>query len=226
MTRNQISRVLNRTTAGRIQARTGSSGPGTAMLAVLFALAAVVPACAQVDTTADVVYGRTDFTAAYDGVISANTLSTAWGVTVDSGGNLYAVDKGNGRVLYYPAGSTTATRVYGQGGNFRLAGCSSGASGLCNPLHAALDSGDNLYIADSDNGRVLYYPAGSTTATRVYGQSGNLNSAIQNNGGVTANSLWVPGGVAVDSGGNLYVSDTNNNRVLYYPAGSTTATRV
>ncbi len=272
MTRNQISRVLNRTAAGRIQARTGSSGSGTAILAVLFALAAVVPACAQADSTADAVYGQNgnfSTNGVNMGGLSATTLWNPFGVAVDSGGNLYAVDRQNSRVLYYPAGSTTATRVYGQGGSFTTNGCNQGGTSvnsLCNPRHATLDSGGNLYIADFDNGRVLYYPAGSTTATRVYsvsspqgvavdsvgnlyvsdyngnrvlyypagsttatavyGQGGSLTSTGCNQGGTSANSLCNPRHIALDGGGNLYVADQGNNRVLYYPAGSTTATRV
>jgi secreted PhoX family phosphatase len=73
-------------------------------------------------------------------------------------------------------------------------------------------------VADLFGHRVLYYPAGSTTATRVYGQGGNLNSGTANLGGVSAKSLNWPEGVAFDSSGNLYVVDDDNNRVVMYPA--------
>ncbi len=63
----------------------------------------------------------------------------------------------------------------------------------------ALDSSGNLYVADEYNNRVLFYPAGSTTATRVYGQSGSFTSNTANNGGISANSLRQPCGVALDS---------------------------
>ena len=39
-------------------------------------------------------------------------------VALDSSGNLYVPDTGNNRVLFYPSGSTTATRVWGQLGSF------------------------------------------------------------------------------------------------------------
>jgi hypothetical protein len=71
----------------------------------------------------------------------------------------------------------------------------------------------------STNDRVLFYPAGSTTATRVYGQGGSFTSNTANNGGISANSLSAPEGIALDSSGNLYVAD-QNNRVLFYPAGT------
>src|SRR5208337_2667044 len=67
---------------------------------------------------------------------------------------------------------------------------------------------------------------GSTTASRVYGQGGSFTTNTANNGGILATSLNTPSGVAVDGSGNLYVVDFNNNRVLYYPSGSTAATGV
>ena len=182
--------------------------------------------------TATRVYGQGgSFTSntANNGGISANSLSGPLGLALDSSGNLYATDFSNNRVLYYPAGSTTATRVYGQGGSFTSNTVNNGgvsANSLNSPIGLALDSSGNLYIADNANFRVLYYAAGSTTATRVYGQGGSFTSNTGNNGGVSANSLNGVSGVVVDSSGNLYVGDFANNRVLYYAAGSTTATRV
>jgi hypothetical protein len=76
-------------------------------------------------------------------------------------------------------------------------------------------------VPDELNNRVLFYPAGSTTATRVYGQFGSFTTGTQNNGGISANSLDAPQAVAVDSSGNLYVSDTGNSRVLIYPPTTT-----
>ena len=65
--------------------------------------------------------------------------------------------------------------------------------------------------------------SGSTTATRVYGQMGSFTTHTANLGGISANSLENPAGLALDSSGNLYVADAYNNRVLFYLSGSTTA---
>jgi len=182
--------------------------------------------------TAGVVYGQGgSFTSntANNGGVSANSLQALGGIVFDARGNLYVADGGNNRVLFYPAGSTTATRVYGQGGSFstNIANYNGiTADSLADPQGLAVDSNGNLYVADESNNRVLFYPAGSTTATRVYGQSGSFTSNTWNNGGVSANSLGEPYGLAVDSAGNLYVGDYQNNRVLFYPSGSTTATQV
>jgi len=198
-------------------------------LAVL-ALANGTPAAAQ--TTADVVYGQGgSFTTntANNGGISANSLYVPYGVALDSIGNLYVADLLDNRVLFYPSGSTTATRVYGQGGSFTTNTANNGgvsANSLSEPIGVALDSSGNLYVVDLANSRVLFYPSGSTTATRVYGQGGSFTTNTPNNGGISANSLYYPSGVALDSSGNLYVSDIDNNRVLFYRSGGTTATRV
>ena len=193
-------------------------------------------------TTATRSYGQAGSlttTTANNGGISANSLNHPFDIALDSSNNLYIVDTTNNRVLYYPSGTTTATRVYGQNSSFSTALVNNTAgtanvvstTSLSNPLSVALDSSNNLYIADNGNNRVLYYPSGTTTATRVYGQNGSFSTALVNNTAGTANvvsttSLNQPAGIDLDSSNNLYIDDYLNNRVLYYPSGTTTATRV
>jgi len=183
-------------------------------------------------TTATRVYGQLgSFTTNNYGAggINANSLNLPVGLAVDSSGNLYVADNQNNRVLFYPSGSTTATRVYGQLGSFTSNTENAGgisANSLLEPEYLTLDSSDNLYVADQANSRVLFYPAGSTTATQVYGQFGSFTTGTVNNGGISSNSLEGPIGIALDSSGNLYVIDQINSRALFYPSGSTTATQV
>ena len=179
-------------------------------------------------TTATRVYGQGgSFTSntLNNGGISANSLNSPRGLAVDSSGGLYIADRSNNRVLYYASGSTTSTRVYGQSGSFTTASASSVTADTLNiPSSVAVDSSGGVYIVSGS--RVLYYTSGSTTATRVYGQGGSFNSGIANNGGISADSLNQASGVALDATGDLYIADTYNFRVLFYPSGSTTATRV
>ena len=68
---------------------------------------------------------------------------------------------------------------------------------------------------------MLYYPSGTTTATRVYGQNGSFSTALANNTGGTANivsatSLNQPYGVTIGNNGNIYIADLNNHRVLTF----------
>ena len=181
-------------------------------------------------TIPDRVYGQGGLFTTRDrnhGGVSAASLYEPTAVAVDGRGGLYVVDGINARVLHYPAGSTTADRVYGQGGLFTTGPGDFNHGGLsAASLHVAfgvaVDGSGGLYLADSANNRVLHYPAGSTTADRVYGQGGLFTTGGYNHGGVSATSLAAPQGVAVDGSGGLYVVDTNNNRVLYYPGKAQT----
>ena len=62
--------------------------------------------------------------------------------------------------------------------------------------------------------RVLYYPGGSSVASRVYGQNDKFNTNYTNgvDGFVNARTLKKPRGVAVDANGGLYIGDSENNR--------------
>ena len=71
----------------------------------------------------------------------------------------------------------------------------------------AVDSGGNIYIADSQNTRVR--KVASSVITTVAGGGGSLGD-----GGPAINAqLYYPGGTAVDSAGNVYIADSLNYRV-------------
>lgn len=90
---------------------------------------------------------------------------------------------------------------------------------LCVPSGIAVDGAGNLYVVDAGNNRVLEYNSPFTTDTLpdlVFGQDGSFTSSVCNKGGISQASLCGPTGVAVDSAGNVYISDTTNNRVLEF----------
>jgi hypothetical protein len=162
---------------------------------------------------------------------TANDLCDPAAVAVDGLGNLYVADYDNRRVLEYNtplnarsgesgAGDTTADTVFGQGGSFTSRTCSASdvtANGLCFPSGVAVDGSGNVYVADGNTGRVLEYNTPLTTGTNadnVFGTCGSYGLSACT--GLSADSLDDPTGVAVDSSGNLYVADNQNNRVLEY----------
>jgi sugar lactone lactonase YvrE len=73
-----------------------------------------------------------------------------------------------------------------------------------------LDLSNTLYVADANNNRIQKLLFGNINATTVAGSSSGAS-------GLTNNLLAYPNDVGVDSNGNVYVVDTNNNRIqLWY----------
>ena len=183
---------------------------------------------------ADLVIGQPDFTFAdcNNGGVSKNSLCVPGGVAVDGSGHLYVGDSFNSRVLEYtnpftagagvfPCVGGAANEVFGQGGSFTSNTCNNGGisdNSLCEPFEIAVDGSGHLYVADSDNNRVLEYntPLTSSSANEVFGQGGSFTSNTCNNGGISDNSLCDPYGVALDGSGHLYVADEHPSRVLEY----------
>ena len=145
----------------------------------------------------------------------------------------------NNRVLSWPnapafANGQPADLVLGQPNFLATSGNNGGlgANSLLVPVGLALDTLGNLYVADTNNNRILEYDAPLTSgmpASRVIGQGGSFTTRVYNNGGVSANSLAGPTAVALDRQDNLYVADAQNNRVLEYDTPRTsdaTADRV
>src|SRR6202521_254168 len=105
-----------------------------------------------------------------------------------------------------------------------------GAASLFTPGQLAIDQNalnQHLYVVDAQNHRVLGW---NDSAAFVSGQNADIeigqpdfqttlcNSGTGSNdvAGLGSDSLCLPGGVAVDSSGNLFAADTSNNRVLEY----------
>ena len=186
---------------------------------------------ANTSTTATRVHGQLGSfisNVGNNGGVSANSLANPMDCVVDSLDNLYISDSGNHRVLFYPNGSTTATIVYGQAGNFTTNSAGTSSTSFWGNRGLALDKNNNLFVTEGNfgNHRVLFFPNGSTTATRVYGQFGNFTTGAQNNGGISANSVFTPIGVYVTKNDEVYITDWGNNRLLVFLNGSTTATTV
>ena len=155
-------------------------------------------------------------------------------MALDRQGNLYVTDSDNDRVVVYPTPLATheaAIYVIGQP-DFVHSGPNAGglASGLDNPFGLTLDGQDDLFVADSNNNRVLEYndPLHNDFAPdHVFGQPSFITNTA-NIGGLGAAGLDSPTSAALDANGDLYVADTNNNRVLEYshPLSNQTADHV
>jgi uncharacterized protein (TIGR03437 family) len=149
------------------------------------------------------------------------TLNAPSGLAVDASGNLYIADTKNHRIRKVTAATGIITTVAGSstsGGactSFEGDGGAPTAATLCSPSAIALDSAGNLYIADTGNNRIR--KAASTIATIAGGATAAFSG---DNGPATSALLSAPAGVAVDASGNVYISDTGNNRIRRISGGT------
>jgi len=140
------------------------------------------------------------------------------GVSVDAAGNLFIADTNNSRIRKVdPAGTISTVAGTGAFGFSGDGGPATGAQ-LHFPTGVFVDAAGNLFIADVANHRIRKVdPAGtiSTVAgTGAFGFSGD-------GGPATAAQLNLPFGVFVDAAGNLFIADTNNDRIRQVdPAGT------
>src|SRR5437867_2926466 len=114
----------------------------------------------------------------------------------------------------------SASIVIGQS-TFTTNTAGASATALANPFGISFDSTGNLWLADNANTRVLMFPKGAgftngEAATIVIGQGSFTTNTI----GTTETTLSSPKGISFDSAGNLWVTDSLNNRVLMFPKGT------
>ena len=141
-------------------------------------------------------------------------LNGPTGLAVDSYGDVFVADTGNGKVVADCLPTTTQNED-GTGGSTSNTFCStSGYSGnvvqlgtnFVSPVAIALDGAMSLYVLDS--------AATAAPVTLINGQtltSSPLVPAGATFGGAT---LSGPMGLAIDGYTNLYIADTGNNRIV------------
>jgi hypothetical protein len=169
----------------------------------------------------DLVLGQPDMSssAANNGGRTAASLSTPRSVYSD-GTKLYVADTSNNRILIWntmpTANKQAADLVLGQPS--MTAGTANNPSRAATTLSApysVVGDGTNLYVADSNNHRILIWttlPATNQAAANlVLGQTAMTLASS----GTAANQLDTPKDARSD-GSKLFVSDSANNRVLIW----------
>jgi len=175
---------------------------------------------------ADVVIGQTDFLTATSGT-SSTKLKYPSGIYSD-GTKLFVSDMSNNRILIYNAIPTTngvaADVVIGQT-DFTLNGINiigniASQEGLNSPRNSIIIN-NKLFISDTFNNRILIYNTIPTTngvaADVVIGQTDFLTATS----GTSSSKLKNPSGIYSD-GTKLFISDSNNHRILIYNTIPTT----
>ncbi|MBI2832519.1 MAG: Ig-like domain repeat protein [Chloroflexi bacterium] len=157
------------------------------------------------------------------GLATSAWLNSPQGVAVDSNGNLFITNINRIRKVTASTGiidTVVGNGASGSGGDGGLA-----ASAQLNySVGVAVDSGDNLFIADSGNNRIRKVTASTGIITTV---AGNGASGSGGDGGLaTSAQLNFPVGVALDSAGNLFIADRDNQRVRRVDAATGIITTV
>jgi len=156
------------------------------------------------------------------GQAAAAALNGPKGIAADAAGNFYIADESNHRIRKVSA-SGGITTVAGTGiAGFNGDGLATSAR-LNFPSSVAVDSAGNLYVADVLNHRIR--KVGSSGVISTVAGTG-VAGPFGDGGPATSAQLRNPSGVAVDSAGNLYIADTNNDRVRKVDASSGMITTV
>lgn len=135
------------------------------------------------------------------------------GVDFDAAGNAFVADATNNRIRRIDATTGVVTTFAGGTGAASACSYSGHVSGLrmSIPFGVAVDSANNVYVADTGANCVRRIAAGTGAVSRVAGGGGV--TACTGSGPAVALSLNIPTGLAFDASDNLYIADTGNNCV-------------
>lgn len=154
-------------------------------------------------------------------------LDTPSGVAMDSSGNLYVADTGNNRIcMVDPSGNFT---TYAGSPNGIAGYLDSGSSGALfnGPTAIAVDKFGRIFVADTGNNaiRVIQRQDAYDSSQNVI-QVSKIVVTLVGRGYTLAGSaigktnlLNAPQGIALDSMGCVYISDTGNHRICKVTAG-------
>ena len=151
------------------------------------------------------------------GPATAASLKAPEGVAVDAAGNLFIADRDNYRIRKVtPEGIITTFAGNGQRG-FSGDGGQAQAAALNRPSDLAFDAQGDLFVADTDNQRIRVITPDGIIRT----VAGNGKVGSSGDGGLaTSASFRNPSAVSIDGAGNIYVADSDNERIRRInPAG-------
>jgi hypothetical protein len=145
------------------------------------------------------------------GPATAAQLYVPMGVAVDAAGHLFIADYGNNVIRQVDLFTGTTTTLVGNGTQgYSGDGGRAIAAALDRPENLAVDASGNLFVADLGNRRIREVHVASGAITTI---AGNGAYGYGGNGGPATAAELVPGGFAMDAGGNLFVADTSHNRI-------------
>lgn len=136
------------------------------------------------------------------------------GIVVDANGDLFVADTNNQRVLAWENGTGyIVLEAGGQGQGFNGDGYLGTSTMLNFPTDVAVDTAGNLLIVDDGNDRIRKGSAFQLVTTVAGGYIGDGGQGLLSSLNSYRMGSQASSGIAFDPQGNLYVADTDNNRV-------------
>jgi uncharacterized protein (TIGR03437 family) len=149
---------------------------------------------------------------------TAVEIDGVFGLNFDTSGNLYLADTGSSCIREVAPGGAISTPA-GECGvsGFIGDGAAATSANISDPAYVLLDAAGDEYIADGANNRVRLV----TKSTGFISTFAGLGGAMLSGDGGTAvqANLYSPRGLALDSAGNLYIADADNNAVRMVTVG-------
>jgi sugar lactone lactonase YvrE len=149
--------------------------------------------------------GKAGQAGSVDGIGSAARFNFPGRGCVDASGNIFVADFGNYTVRKITPTGAVST-VAGKAGEAGSADGIGSAARFNQPMAVAIDQAGNLYVADIWNCTIRKITP-AYMVTTIAGSAGEIGS---NDGNGPDARFFDPSSVAVDSSGNLYVTDTHN----------------
>jgi sugar lactone lactonase YvrE len=142
-------------------------------------------------------------------------------LTFDASGDLYIADSLNNVVREVSTNGNIYTYAGSGGVGYTGDGGPAGQAQLANPCGVVVDKNGDLLIADTGNDVIREVTPGINIVT-AYGT--NVRGWAGDGGPANNAQFYAPTGLAMDSAGNLYISDTGNHAIREVTSGGTVYT--
>lgn len=183
-------------------------------LVALVVLAGLVSACGGETsgggTITTVVGTGVSGTEGVGGPAAEAQLRVPVDLAFDPDGNMYVAERYGSRIVKIDAAGILTVLAGTGESSFSGDGGPAAAAALNGASAVATDSKGNVYIADTLNNRIRMVDRRGVITT----VAGTGTAGLSGDGGpATAARLKAPGGMTIDSAGNLYVNDLGNLRI-------------
>ncbi len=139
-----------------------------------------------------------------DGTDTSAKFDSPHGIAIDTSGNIYVADKNNHRIRKISSTGVVTTFAGSTQGDMDGTGTSAQFN---SPRGIAIDVNGNIYVADANNHRIRKITSMGVVTILAGSTKGYIDGT-----GISA-QFDSPRDIAIDTSGNIYVADKNNQRI-------------